>query len=270
MSKSKVTQKVVPFIILIIFCMTSNVLSATITMEQLVDKMNTSNPMAEHLEKYYKATVTAEAENGKLIVKQTTAKVSGDETMQIEFSLNDNILSTTIENNREESSTVYMSKLSLAWMLIDCIGQINGYEKEEFYKTIKGTGENYKNYKLDKEGLEITEINDKTEIKIDLSKKIPKVEIDDSDEEGGGVILIADASTNTYILEYGNNAKANDYVRNTVKMNTSTVVSTNNNIKNVTNDTNLPKTGLVSIVPVISFVIIIAWVYYLKYKNIDS
>lgn len=258
MNKFKVTLKILSIVILIIVCMTNVVFSATLTLNQIADKMKTSNPMAEHLLENYNATVTAEVENNKIILEEVNSPYSENEPIQIEFSLQGNILSTKIEKNSQGLGTVYMSKLSLAWMLIDCIGQLNGYEKEEFYKTIKGTGDNYKNYKLDKEGLEINTVNNYTEIKIDLSKKIPIVEIEDSTEnESGGSeieLIHIDSTTNTYNVKYSNTTNS----------------KTTDNNKNLIVDSNLPKTGSILIIPIISWLVIIAGICYIKYEKIDS
>lgn len=265
MNKLKVSFKILLFVILIITVLTNNVLAATLTLMQIADKMKTSNPMAEHMMDNYNATITAEVENDKIIIEEVNSSLVDEQTLHVEFVLQGNILSTNIEKNTQGSSIVYMSKLSLAWMLIDCIGQLNGYEKEEFYKTIKGTGENYKNYKIDKEGLEINTVNNITEIKIDLSKKVPIVEIEDSteDESDGGIELIhIDSSTNTYNVKYTNTTNQN----NTINQNNTT----NQNNTNVVNDSNLPKTGVISIIPIISCIIIVAGICYIKYEKIDS
>ena len=258
MNKLKVSFKILLFVILIITVLTNNVLAATLTLMQIADKMKTSNPMAEHMMDNYNATITAEVENDKIIIEEVNSSLVDEQTLHVEFVLQGNILSTNIEKNTQGSSIVYMSKLSLAWMLIDCIGQLNGYEKEEFYKTIKGTGDNYKNYKLDKEGLEINTVNNYTEIKIDLSKKIPIVEIEDSTEnESGGSeieLIHIDSTTNTYNVKYSNTTNS----------------KTTDNNKNLIVDSNLPKTGSILIIPIISWLVIIAGICYIKYEKIDS
>ena len=131
MNKLKVSFKILLFVILIITVLTNNVLAATLTLMQIADKMKTSNPMAEHMMDNYNATITAEVENDKIIIEEVNSSLVDEQTLHVEFVLQGNILSTNIEKNTQGSSIVYMSKLSLAWMLIDCIGQLNGYEKEE-------------------------------------------------------------------------------------------------------------------------------------------
>lgn len=249
-------------ITLMLISITTNVFSATLTLNQIADKLKTSNPMAEHLKENYDSTVNANVTDNKITLEQTNSPFSDGKTIQTEFILEDNILSSKIEKNSQESTTTYMLKLSLAWMLIDCIGQLNGYEKEAFYKTLKGTGDKYKDYKLDKEGLEINILSSSTEIKIDLSKKIPLLEIEDSSENNSNSsqleLIHIDTSTNTYNVKYSNSTNSNNISS-----------SINNNSQNITNNSNLPKTGDTTIFPIIAIFFIIASICYIKYKNIN-
>ncbi len=148
-----------------------------ITLSQIVDKFNSSNPMAEHLSNTYNSVVNANLEDNKIILVHNNSPFADSKISKVEFCLEDNILKTTI-NNSTESTTSYLDELSMAWMLIDCIGQLNGYEKEQFYETLKPTGENYKDYSLDNEGLEIKISDSGTSINIDLFKKIPIINVE--------------------------------------------------------------------------------------------
>ena len=129
--------------------------------------------MVFFLKNTYNSTVDASVEDNKIILIHNNSPFSDKKIQKVEFVLKNNILSTTIKKSLDSKEIEYMGELSMVWMLIDCIEQLNGYKKEAFYETIKGTGKAYENYTLSNEGLEIEILSDSKNIKIDLSKKIP-------------------------------------------------------------------------------------------------
>jgi len=146
--------------------------SATLTLDKIANKFNSSNPMADHLKKTYNSNIDATVEENRIILTHSNSPFSDTKVQKLEFALENDILMTVVKKT-PDSLIEYMSKLAMTWMLIDCIGQLNGYEKGMFYETLKGTGISYKDYTLEKEGLEIKISDDNTNIKIDLSKKFP-------------------------------------------------------------------------------------------------
>ena len=254
------------FVIIIIICilmgMSNKVFANVITLNQVVEKFNSSNPMAEHLKETYDSTVVASLENNKIILTHNNCPFTDSKIQKVEFNFENNILSTTI-NKSTESTTAYMSELSIAWMLIDCIGQLNGYEKEQFYETLKGTGDNYKNYTVAKEGLEIKTLNNSTSIKIDISKKIPII----NGESENDVNLNNNDNANKTENETQNNT-----INNNEKQN-NTILNIDKKENNSVINSKLPQTGnnnyiVMAIVIINLIVAFICFNNYKKYKNI--
>lgn len=165
-------------IILSLIIIQSNIFKPTITLDDLVNEINTNNPMADYLKESYGSTFETNVDNNKLIFTIYNAPFSDGGVQTVELFLENNILSTTL--SKDKDTTEYMVDLSLVWMIVDCIGQINGYEKEQFYETIKGTGSAYEHYTLEKDGLEIKHSDNNTTVKINLSKKIKIIETSDT------------------------------------------------------------------------------------------
>ncbi len=257
------------FVIIMIICIligiSNKVFAAMLTLKQVVDKFNSSNPMAEHLKDTYDATVVATLEGNKIILTENNCPFTDSKIQKVEFNLENNVLSTTI-NKPKELTTAYMSELSMAWMLIDCIGQLNGYEKEQFYETLKGIGDNYKNYTLSKEGLEIKTLDNSTSIKIDLSKKIPIINEETETNE--------DISKNTEDVNLNNTDKANktenEIQDNTIKeKQNNEVLNVNKKEDNTTTNSKLPQTGsndnIIIVIVIVN--LIVAFIFFIRYKK---
>ncbi len=91
-----------------------------------------------------------------------------DTNSKVKFELKGDILSN------EKLTT---KDLTTILLLINGVGITNGYEDGELSQNINSFFEEYKNYTLDKEGLEIIIDENKLSLKIDLSKKIPLIDV---------------------------------------------------------------------------------------------
>ncbi len=151
----------------VISCITFNhIHKSTITLDEIVTKFNSSNPMSEHLMKTYNATEKAVLESDGIMLTMNNCPFDDDGVLNVKFVLNDNILSTSISKEID----FYSFGESMAWSLLDCIAQLNGVEKEEVYDTLRDNREII--YTLSKNGFEINNSSDSVNIKIDLNKRI--------------------------------------------------------------------------------------------------
>ena len=154
--------------------------------------------------------------------KTLTVSINGSDVKEqkFEFKLDGDILSGEFN----ESDSTYAAIVSV--MVIDAIGQVNGYKEGELAKTIND--ERALNYTLDKEGIEFS-VENGLKFKINIDKKIPlldfssiyitKEDLEDAKEyltEGsystsrGNIILNSMYYDNTYEIEIAENNKITD------------------------------------------------------------
>ena len=98
----------------------------------------------------------------------TISSAFGETKSNLEFKLEGNILS---------NESVSSDDLIMALMLIDSIGQTYGYKEGELSQNINIFADEIQKYTLDKEGIELVLGDNEVSIKIDLSKKIPLIDI---------------------------------------------------------------------------------------------
>ena len=101
----------------------------------------------------------------------TIASKTEETKSKVEFKLENDILSN--ENLSTED-------LMATMLVINGVGQTYGYKDGELSKNINTFAEDYRKYTLDKEGLEliINGNDDKVSLKIDISKKVPLIDMD--------------------------------------------------------------------------------------------
>lgn len=99
----------------------------------------------------------------------TISSTMGENKTTVEFKLNGDILSN------ENLST---NDMIMALLVIDSVGQTMGYKDGELSKNMNAFSDEIKAYTLDKEGFEMVLGDNKNSIKIDLSKKIPLISMD--------------------------------------------------------------------------------------------
>ena len=114
--------------------------------------------------KEYGYDIKASTTKDTLII---TSKMD-DKNSKVEFKLNGNILS-----NENLSTDDLMTTL----LVINGIGQTYGYKDGELSQNINTFSDEYKNYTLDNEGLELVMNDDNVSLKIDLSKKVPLIDM---------------------------------------------------------------------------------------------
>ena len=107
----------------------------------------------------------------KATVKENELTVStknSEETTKVVYKLDGNILS-----NEKIKTTDLMSAI----ILIDSIGKYSGYEDGELAENLNAFPDEFSNYTIEKEGFEMVDNDDTVSIKIDISKKIPLIDM---------------------------------------------------------------------------------------------
>lgn len=132
-----------------------------ISLNQIADKINSCKTVTEQ-KNLGQNTVAVAQQDGITI----TTSAEGLDPIELIFTLKGNVLSADID----------LIHSFQALILVDCIGQIHGYSDGETLSTLNS--EKFENYSLDKEGIEITDIDDElSTIKIDITKKFPLVDV---------------------------------------------------------------------------------------------
>lgn len=132
-------------------------------LDKIVEKFNNCETVKTYKE--YGYDLLASKSKDTLIVSSTT----GDAKSTVEFKLNGDILSN--ENLSEEDMMV-------ALLVIDSVGQTMGYKDGELAKNMNAFSDEIKAYTLEKEGFELKSDGNKNSLRIDLSKKIPLISMD--------------------------------------------------------------------------------------------
>ena len=99
----------------------------------------------------------------------TISSTMGETKSKIEFKLEGDILSNENISNDD---------LIMTLMLIDSIGQTYGYKEGQLSQNMNAFPDEIQRYTLDKEGIELVLGDEESSLKIDLSKKIPLIDMD--------------------------------------------------------------------------------------------
>ena len=99
----------------------------------------------------------------------TISSIMGETKSKIEFKLEGDILSNENISNDD---------LFMTLMLIDSIGQTYGYKEGQLSQNMNAFPDEIQRYTLDKEGIEFVLGAEGSTLKIDLSKKIPLIDMD--------------------------------------------------------------------------------------------
>jgi len=132
-------------------------------LNEIAKNINNSDSVKNYKEFGY--IINASATNDTLTV---TSKI-GEDSHKVEFKLKDNVLS-----NENLSSDDLLSAL----FVINGVGQTYGYKDGELSKNINTFTNDYKKYTLDKEGLELVINENELSLKIDITKKVPLIDMD--------------------------------------------------------------------------------------------
>lgn len=160
-------KKIINIILLImIYTMGINVYAKTPTLNEIAESFNNCKTVKDYAE--YDSIMHADVEENKLIITQKYEET----TNSYEYTLNNNILSITLDKDQEYN----MSGTIVGVILTDSIGKLHGYEDGATFATLNL--DDIDKYTIEKEGFEFKETeNEHYTIKIDISKKIPIVDI---------------------------------------------------------------------------------------------
>lgn len=107
----------------------------------------------------------------KAIVKGDTLVIStknSDNQTSVTYDLVGNILSNEKIKTEDLMATI---------ILVDSIGQLQGYKDGQLAENLNAFPDEVSKYTVDNEGLELKDKNDTMSIKIDISKKIPLIDL---------------------------------------------------------------------------------------------
>jgi len=154
------------FIILFIFIIafaSVNYANTTITLDQIASTFNNCSGVKEYADNNYILSSTADtnAINVSVVYNETTNN--------LKYTLEENILSASFSEDN------ILVGILISNMLIDSIGQLHGYSDGELLPTLNT--DEILNYTVENEGVEF-KVSDKSfEVKIDITKKIPLVDM---------------------------------------------------------------------------------------------
>ena len=131
-------------------------------LKEIVENINNSETVKDYKEYGYEI----KASNTDDTLTVTTKMES--ESSKVEFKLNGDILSN------EKLST---DDLMAALLVLNGVGQTYGYEDGVLSQNINAFTDEFKNYTLAKEGLELVINDDNASLKIDITKKIPLIDM---------------------------------------------------------------------------------------------
>lgn len=154
------------FIVFISMFICKSVYAATPTLDEIANKFNNCDTVKEYatLGSVWKAT-----SNGNKLNISVTANSA---TTNLEYTLSGSILSANFSGDDA------FTGLAVTMVLTDCIGQLHGYSDGELFTTLNS--DKIASYTVENEGFEAKETSDKNyQIKIDISKKIPLIDVSD-------------------------------------------------------------------------------------------
>ena len=157
-------KKIVKIIIIMILVMGVTACTSNTKLEEIANNINNSETVTNLKEYGYK--IKASASKDKIIIKTDT----GEEKRKAEFQLKGDILS-----NENLSEDVLLETI----LLINGVGISYGYQDGELSKNINTFPQEYQQYTLEKEGIALLIEDEKISLKIDLSKKIPLIDMNE-------------------------------------------------------------------------------------------
>ena len=156
-------KKIISILILLIVTLSITACRQVNALDKIVNKFNNSDTVKSY--KDYGFIIKASSNKDVL----TISKDMNGTKSTIKFKLEDNILSNENISNED---------LMTALLLLDSVGQTYGYKDGELAKNLNAFPDEIKKYTLNKEGLEFISSDEKSSLKIDISKKIPLIDMD--------------------------------------------------------------------------------------------
>ena len=155
-------RKILSIVLLLVFVIGITGCSSNSKLNDIAKKINKWETVKNYKE--YGYSIKATASKDTLIITSKTE----DNKSKVEFKLDGDILSN--ENLSTED-------LMAALLVINGVGQTYGYEDGELSQNINTFTEEFKNYTLDEEGLELVIDDQKVSLKMNISKKVPLIDM---------------------------------------------------------------------------------------------
>ena len=175
-------KKKIFYVLLLLFLIISTTAcSKNNKVQELAKKINNCETVKHFKE--YDYIIKASVVKDELIVKTNTK----DTKNEVKFKVKENILS---------NENLTSNDLITTMLVIDGVGQTSGYKDGELSKNINAFPDEIEKYTLSKEGLELIIEDDKVSLKIDLTKKIPLIDINKFYLKTDDFDIISDFITN--------------------------------------------------------------------------
>ena len=155
-------KKILSIILLLVFVMIVTACGSNSKLDEIVKKFNNSETVKTY--KDYGYDLKASSTNDTLTISSNTEETKA----KVDFKLEGNILSNENLSNED---------LMVTLILIDSIGQTYGYKDGQLAQNMNAFPNEIKKYTLDKEGIELVLDDEKSSLKIDISKKIPLIDM---------------------------------------------------------------------------------------------
>ena len=155
-------KKILGLILITVFIIGVTGCGKNSKLEEIAKKINNCESVKNYKEYGYE--IKASSKKDTLTI---TSKID-EKKSKVEFDLKENILSN------ENIST---NDLMAALLVINGVGQTYRYKDGELSQNINTFSSEYQKYTLDKEGLELIINDDEVSLKIDISKKVPLIDM---------------------------------------------------------------------------------------------
>ena len=137
-----------------------------ITLDQITQKFNNCSTVKKYAEQGYTLSATNTENKINVLYKSEEENIE----YNYEYNLEGTVLSAEFSGDDD------FEGMMTAIILVDSIGQLHGYEDGELFATLNAEG--IRGYTVENEGFEAKEIEEgKYQIKVDISKKIPLIDI---------------------------------------------------------------------------------------------
>ncbi|MBR1413121.1 MAG: hypothetical protein IJ574_00425 [Bacilli bacterium] len=156
-------KRILSIILLLVLVVSVTACGSKKDLAEIAKKFNDSETVKTY--KDYGYELNASATKDTLTISSKTE----EKKSKVEFKLEGNILS---------NENLSVNDLMATLLVIDSVGQTHGYKDGELSKNINTFSDDVKKYTLDKEGIELVLNDEKVSLKIDISKKIPLINMD--------------------------------------------------------------------------------------------
>ena len=156
-------RKILSILLLLVLVLNVTACGNKKKLNEIINKFNESETVKTYKEYGYE--MTAALTDDKITI---TSVISEDKTT-VDFKIEGNIIS---------NDSISEDDLMATLLLIDSVGQASGYKEDELLENLNAFPDEIEKYTLKNEGLEIVLGEEKISLKIDISKKIPLIDMD--------------------------------------------------------------------------------------------